>query len=451
MIPDNIKQKTLNKIFIKYILLIPVFIFVLFLLPSCNTTEPPSNASIILTSEDASCTEAWLNLKVHNITLPTNIKIVGNDTTILNTRINSNDTTLYVNNLLPNKTYSIQTILESTNLKSNSVSVTTMDTTSHNFTWETFTFGGGRGSSYLNDVAIINENDIWAVGEIHTKDTDQVDSNGVWVQPYNAVHWDGQKWELKRFYFKDFCNQQTTHVYPTRAILAFSSTEIFITSGSQIIIYNGNKQNTPQCIPVSVNALWGTSSKDFYVVGNGGSIAHYNGNSWEKIESGTKLYIIDIYGAQNKTTNKTEILAIGTQYIHGDEKNIIKINKNKTELLSYNPISSTLMGVWFIPKRCYYLVGDGIYKKHNLKDRLWENIGKKITGYFTYKIRGSGINNVFIAGSYGEVLHYNGYTWESYINTTKINGNYYSLSVKKNLVAIVGYNPPSAVITIGKR
>ncbi|NOX65840.1 MAG: hypothetical protein GXO85_08580 [Chlorobi bacterium] len=73
-----------------------------------------------------------------------------------------------------------------------------MDTTSHNFAWETYTFGGVNGSSYLKDVAIINENNIWAVGEIHTEETDQFDSNGVWVKPYNAIHWDGSTWELKR-------------------------------------------------------------------------------------------------------------------------------------------------------------------------------------------------------------------------------------------------------------
>ncbi len=36
------------------------------------------------------------------------------------------------------------------------VQVRTMDTTSHNFTWQTFTFGDGTGSSCLYDVAIIN-------------------------------------------------------------------------------------------------------------------------------------------------------------------------------------------------------------------------------------------------------------------------------------------------------
>jgi len=45
-----------------------------------------------------------------------------------------------------------------------------MDTTSHNFTWQTWTFGE-HSSSRLYDVAIINENNIWAVGEIYMKDS----------------------------------------------------------------------------------------------------------------------------------------------------------------------------------------------------------------------------------------------------------------------------------------
>ena len=68
-----------------------------------------------------------------------------------------------------------------------------MDTTSHNFTFEMITFGGQIGSSVLFDVAIINENNIWAVGEIWIADTSQLG-----YTKYNAVHWDGNSWELKR-------------------------------------------------------------------------------------------------------------------------------------------------------------------------------------------------------------------------------------------------------------
>jgi hypothetical protein len=58
-----------------------------------------------------------------------------------------------------------------------------MDATSHDFTFQTFTFCGTAGSSTLYDVAIINENNIWAVGEIPVTDTSQ---NGSTM--YNAVH-----------------------------------------------------------------------------------------------------------------------------------------------------------------------------------------------------------------------------------------------------------------------
>ena len=61
------------------------------------------------------------------------------------------------------------------------------DTTSHNFTFTTYTFGGTGGSSYFKDVAIINDSDIWAVGEIYS------DSS-----MYNAVHWNGKNWELRK-------------------------------------------------------------------------------------------------------------------------------------------------------------------------------------------------------------------------------------------------------------
>ncbi|MGB9664445.1 MAG: hypothetical protein ACPL25_05950 [Ignavibacteria bacterium] len=63
-----------------------------------------------------------------------------------------------------------------------------MDTTSHEFSWE-ITYLGDGGSSVLYDVAIINENNIWAVGEIYMNDSlGRPEPNA-----YNAIHWDGTK------------------------------------------------------------------------------------------------------------------------------------------------------------------------------------------------------------------------------------------------------------------
>ena len=77
------------------------------------------------------------------------------------------------------------------------------DTTSHSFTWQTFEFGDdGASPSSLKDVAIINDSDIWAVGSVYLNDsTGQPDYNA-----YNAIHWDGNKWNIKRLKYYGICS-----------------------------------------------------------------------------------------------------------------------------------------------------------------------------------------------------------------------------------------------------
>ena len=41
--------------------------------------------------------------------------------------------------------------------------------------------------------------------------------------------------------------------------------------------------------PSHANKMWGSSSNDFYIVGYNGLIAHYNGQSWQKLEAGQRL------------------------------------------------------------------------------------------------------------------------------------------------------------------
>ena len=72
----------------------------------------------------------------------------------------------------------------------------------------------------LYDVAIINENNIWAVGEIMIADTSQ---NG--YTTYNAVHWDGSEWELKRIPY--YYNGQTFYHGHYKAIFAFNENDIW--------------------------------------------------------------------------------------------------------------------------------------------------------------------------------------------------------------------------------
>ena len=204
--------------------MILLFIFVLiFIVISirCDTAEPPANGSLSLTLEDVSCTEAWLQLRSTNLQLPNSIAIKQNDQIRMTINLNTADTLLYIDSLLPNQSYRFTASYTTNNLQltTNEVLTQTMDTTSHNFTWQTFTFGE-HSSSVLYDVAIIDENNIWAVGEIYMNDSlGQPDPHA-----YNAVHWDGAEWKVKK---NSVLFRGSLITPPLEGVFVFSSTDIW--------------------------------------------------------------------------------------------------------------------------------------------------------------------------------------------------------------------------------
>ena len=438
----------------KILLLSAALLFSTLFLFSCkkdNPIPPEDQPQVNLSLEDVSCTEAWLKLTAANIGLPAEAVLMQNDVVIRTISLSTIDTLLYIDSLLPNHTYKFQSVIQSVNKSSNSVNVTTMDTTSHNFTFETFTFGGTAGSSTLYDVAIINENDIWAVGEIYVADTSQ---NGYTL--YNAVHWDGSEWELKRIR-TNACGG--VDYPPIKAIFSFSADDIlFAHIDGSITHYNGI-EFTNNCSLItqlngSANKIWGKASNDFYVVSGNGFIAHNQNGHWSRIESGTELQFSDIYGKDDSKTGKQQILAVCTQnYPPG--KGVFSLKDNiATEISSDIPAEqiAELFGVWFVPNRHYYIVGDGIYEKRILSDSIWRNGPLDITHFATTGIRGNDINDVFVAGAFGEFLHFNGVSWMIYINELgSFSGSYGAVDVKNNIVITVGYQGAMAKILIGYR
>jgi hypothetical protein len=323
-----------------------------------------------------------------------------------------------------------------------------MDTTSHNFTFETFTFGGTAGSSVLYDVAIINENYIIAVGSVFLTDSlGQPDP-----QPYGIAIWDGQSWELKKIF-------HSTNIPVTpRGIFVISPTEIYLASGSIFkwdgsssavqLIYSRSNLPDPNA---TIEKLWGSSGSSIYGVGNVGSIVSFNGTNWQRIESGTEMDFHDIYGATDLHTGEEQILAVCSRNLPLD-KGIYKIQENIAAQISSDPIQWELAGVWFVPNRHYYVVGAGIYEKKFLSEPIWKDNGFDITHNITPKIRGNNLNDVFAVGAFGETIHFNGVTWKSYIEETGLNtGGYFTVSLQSNTIVAVGFEYQSAVVIIGKR
>ncbi|MDP3150718.1 MAG: glucosyl transferase [Ignavibacteria bacterium] len=429
-----------------------VIAFLMLLNLGCKKAPTEPNTTATLSVEDISCTEAWVKITTANYQTPNTLTLFVNDKADQNITLVSSDTLLYIDSLLPNQSYKIKAAFAANNQlqTTNEVIAKTMDTTSHNFTWQTFAFGE-QGSSTLYDVAIIDENNIWAVGEIYMNDSlGKPDPNA-----YNAAHWDGQKWELKRIYTFSSCNP--VDYAPLKAIWAFSDTNIVVTSGGSIGWYNG-KTNKPDCsirslLTGAINKMWGTSSSDLYAVGNGGNIAHYDGKSWQKIESGTTLNINDIWGDFNQRTQKWEILTVASNFLTGLEKEILQIINNIVTKIPTSAQMWPLKTVWFVPNKQYYVAGSGIYQKRSLTDYLWKNEALDITTFSTYSLRGNDVNDVIGVGAYGDVVHFNGVSWKNDYTDPVFNNQPYlaSVSIKNNLVVTVGIENRQAVLIKGKR
>lgn len=450
-------------------MLILILIFILISL-CCDTTEPPNpppppieQPILILELDDAHCTEVWIMLKTEKLTLPAELKLKqynpNGDSISQIFLLNTKDSLLYIDSLLPNKSYQYQ--LSSINssgveqVSSNKLNVATMDTTSHNFTFEMITFGGEIGSSVLYDVAIINENNIWAVGDIWIKS----DTSSTGYIRYNAVHWDGNEWKLHRIMFYTVCGQSNLTPYPARSVFAFNENDVWIAmDGDQIARMEGENQISIQCLPVSFSIfkLWGSSNNNLYAVGYGGNILHYNGTSWSWIASGTILNINDIWGDYSPKTNEWEVLAVASNRRSLNDRELLKLENQMVKKIQLEPRVWPLVSVWFTSQRAYYLAGQGIYYKHWFKDKKeWKDLAEGLTTFSTTSVRGNNINDIVAVGAFGDFLHFNGMSWKQYQEPYLNNGAYAKVTVKGNLVVAIGGNQVSlaseAVILLGRR
>lgn len=165
---------------------IPLILIAFLVLISCDTTTPPippdeTKPVLTLSFDKKSCTELWIKLTTKDLTLPAELTLKQynptGDSVTQTFSLSTNDSLIYSDSLFPNNNYyyQVSSIQSATGgqVSSNKLAVTTLDTTSHNFSYQTFEFGEPLtgNSSRLYDVAIIDENNIWAVGEIYVNDS----------------------------------------------------------------------------------------------------------------------------------------------------------------------------------------------------------------------------------------------------------------------------------------
>ena len=89
--------------------------------------------------------------------------------------------------------------------------------------------------------------------------------------------------------------------------------------------------------------------------------------------------------------------------------------------------------------------------KLTIGEPVWRNGRLDVTPNRMNAVRGLDIDDLFVAGDAGDVLHYNGRTWHSDIAQTGFMGSYNALAFKGDVVLAVGTNSVRAFIARGRR
>lgn len=335
------------------------------------------------------------------------------------------------------------------------------DTTSHNFVWDIDTIGYQNISLY--DGVIINENDIWVVGDIYP------DSASYWdVTHYGAAHWDGKKWTAKKIPVKTTADY--IGLLPPQGIIKIKENEFWLVAGS-VHVFDGEKVTKSYWIhnvfgipnPIfeegqNPTDLFQSPDGTIYCYGYQGALGYFNGSSWVKIPTNTTLDIKDMHGDYNPNTKEYELLALAsTDDSHLDGSRILKINKTSVSEVPVSGMSQYAKdNIWFTQGSTYWITGGGAYFKNSLSDNIW-SLKKDYpsSNYSSIDVNGWNQNDVMLTLSDAHLLHFNGSTWVDFkyqLNLFGISLN--QIIIKDDLILVLGgenNSHPKGIILRGKR
>jgi hypothetical protein len=206
------------------------------------------------------------------------------------------------------------------------------------------------------------------------------------------------------------------------------------------------------------------SNSTIYLIGGKGTIAYFNGKTWKEIESGTDADLKDIWG----TPDGREIWVCGWDW--SGRCTILDINFNSAKIIWDSQVLKNsfvfhdyINSLWANGNGEFMLAGGAVYHYSLIDKNIIRNEwirhknGRYVfdPGNFTYRIRGSGKNNIVIAGDGAMIWHYNGKSWHKYEELWNQDNRLYGLAVTDNLIIAAGTTfegfTEKAFLLIGRR
>src|ERR1051326_514831 len=410
--------------------------FLVFNFACVNDTSDQSTKGIRLSAEDIGVTQVWLRVGFTESIGPRSLVLTRNGKTILDVLNLLSDTLVVDDSLQPNHPYLYRATGSFTLFgipETSSISLTTLDTTSHNFTWQVDTLGDGA-NSLLKDVAIVNDSCVFAVGEIHIKD-----SLGNWDPAlYNVARWNGSKWSYS-------VGASVT----INAVFAFSDSDVWAGTTAPYHFDGATWRgyNVTGLFNGYVTKIWGTSGSNIYMVGTNGAIMHFNGSVWQKMESGTDVDLLDVWGSPDGSV----VWACGfysskrgtylLRYTHESSKWELAYDGSLSETVILNDSLSGAYSSLYAPTthRLFIVSDAGLYETAAETRGAAQRIPFPFTwSGFPWRLRGTAANALFVAGEYFMLGHFNGVTFNHYSDLSGY-GRLMSVDQHDKLVVAVGY------------
>jgi hypothetical protein len=388
-----------------------LFVLSLIIIFQQCTESPEPDYDIFLSAEDYLCTYAKLKVTVPDSGYTDHFRLTRNNKNILETALIDEDTVITDKGLKPDTDYRYQAYyLKNSTVKdsSNEVFVHTRPTTSHNFVWELDSLGIRR--SLIRDVWIVNENDIWAVGQIYMPDPDSSWS-GTGEERFNAAHWDGNEWEIMRI----------VNSAPLYSIWYFNENDIWVSSGFPMH-WDGNQwiryhlQNMGY--DVSTENIWGTSSSNMYFAGLGGSLVHYNGSDFTKIETGTEIDLKSISGTPDgehvfitgyENSGELSGQSIALEITNGELKTLFSSDNGPFGNPSQGDYGRFQV-VEVIDNIAYFTTGGTWILEYNIETKETE-YSIDTEGFSFESISANSRNDILLTSKWANICHFNGEDW----------------------------------------
>ena len=206
---------------------------------------------------------------------------------------------------------------------------------------------------------------------------------------------------------------------------------------SIILNYNGNEwrtvylsSNTTQ----QLRGVWASSSSSVYIVGDQGTILHYDGSTWTTMTSSTTASLCGVWGSSD-----LDIFAVGGD---GASGTILHYDGSTWTTMTSNTTTG-LNDVWGSAPNDVFAVGaSGTILHYN--GSTWTTMSS--IGDVLHGVWGFSYNNVFAVGGGGTILHYDGSTWKTMTsNTGDVIWDVWG-SDPNNVFAVTGWNNDAQIL-----